>query len=562
MNWMNLFENHILKRGMMYCEDGKVIDFEVLENRIEAEVAGSDYYHVSIDLDGEDIIDMTCDCPYAAKGYNCKHMAAVLCEYEGYLAGNEDEEENAISPMYTLRQEVEALVDKIPEQDAKELLVHFLINDDGLKNRLQLKYDFKMTAQLMAELKKEIKSILYQYSGRGGFIDWNNAYSFCCDLGRFLDDKIPFLMEHGCYLQAFELVNIVFYEVANADMDDSDGGSGMVAQTCYDYWKSLTLNAPEEEALAIKKWFLVNKETDYVVDYMQEYIDEFYEQFFLSEDEIKERMEILDDIIQEHKMQNDAGAIYSVRYGYQDVVLLRLEYMRQLHLSDEEILEFRTQHRHFSSVRELELEEALEANNKPLALQILEESKRLDKDCAKKVKRYSEQLISLYEELRDEDKYTKELIFQLLHCYQTDLTYYNKLKKCIGSKTEWNKFIDSILEASNNIYFICDILAQENKYEKLMKIVEEKNNVALLDEYEKQMRKEFPERVIRVYANYIIHEMERASSRGRYRELVQYLRKLAKCENGKSEADRIVQKWRVEYKRRTALMDELRKVGY
>ena len=108
----------------MYCEDGKVIDFEVLENRIEAEVAGSDYYHVSIDLDGEDIIDMTCDCPYSAKGYNCKHMAAVLCEYEGYLARNEDEEENAISPMYTLRQEVEALVDKIPEQDAKELLVH------------------------------------------------------------------------------------------------------------------------------------------------------------------------------------------------------------------------------------------------------------------------------------------------------------------------------------------------------------------------------------------------------------------------------------------------------
>lgn len=33
----------------MYCEDGKVFDFEVLENRIEAEVAGSDYYHVSID---------------------------------------------------------------------------------------------------------------------------------------------------------------------------------------------------------------------------------------------------------------------------------------------------------------------------------------------------------------------------------------------------------------------------------------------------------------------------------------------------------------------------------
>ncbi len=546
----------------MYCEDGKVIDFEVLENRIEAEVAGSEYYHVSIDLDGEDIIDMTCDCPYAAKGYNCKHMAAVLCEYEGYLADNEDEEEYAVSPMYTLRQEVEALVDKIPEQDAKELLVHFLINDDGLKNRLQLKYDFKMTAQLMAELKKEIKSILYQYSGRGGFIDWNNAYDFCCDLGRFLDDKIPFLMEHGCYLQAFELVNIVFYEVANADMDDSDGGSGMVAQTCYDYWKSLTLNAPEEEALAIKKWFLVNKETDYVVDYMQEYIDEFYEQFFLSEDEIKERIEMLDDIIQEHKMQNDAGAIYSVRYGYQDVLLLRLEYMRQLHMSEEEILKYRTQHRYFSCVRELEVEEALAANNKLLAIQVLEESKILDSDCAKKVKKYSEQLISLYHELSDVDKYMKELDFHLHNCQQRDLTYFNMLKACVNSKSEWDKITDSILDVSDNIDFTCDILAQEKRYESLIQIIDDNNSIYLLDKYENQLGKMFPKRVIHIYSNYVIYEMDHASSRGRYRELVQYLRKIAKCENGKSEAVKIAQKWRLEYKRRTALMDELRKIGY
>jgi len=26
MDWMSLFENHILNRGMMYCEDGKVVD--------------------------------------------------------------------------------------------------------------------------------------------------------------------------------------------------------------------------------------------------------------------------------------------------------------------------------------------------------------------------------------------------------------------------------------------------------------------------------------------------------------------------------------------------------
>ena len=38
MDWMSLFENHILNRGMMYCEDGKVVDFDISENRIEADI--------------------------------------------------------------------------------------------------------------------------------------------------------------------------------------------------------------------------------------------------------------------------------------------------------------------------------------------------------------------------------------------------------------------------------------------------------------------------------------------------------------------------------------------
>lgn len=29
---------------------------------------------------------MNCDCPYARKGYNGKHMAAVLFKYQGSLA--------------------------------------------------------------------------------------------------------------------------------------------------------------------------------------------------------------------------------------------------------------------------------------------------------------------------------------------------------------------------------------------------------------------------------------------------------------------------------------------
>ena len=572
MNWMNLFERHILNRGREYCEDGCVLNLQAIGNTVMAEVEGSEYYQVSVELDGGEIMDMFCDCPYAAKGYNCKHMAAVLFKYEEYLA---DENENGEEKNYTdglkntvmnsslnsKRQEIEKLITRIPEQDAKELLVDLLLENEGLKNELQLKYDFQMNAIQMTNLKKEIKNIIYRYGG-GRFIDWQYAYDFCSDLRNFLDDKIPLMIEKQCYLQAFELTNIVFREVGNTDMDDSDGGSSMVAETCYDYWRKITENCNENDRKIIKNWFQGHKNTDFVIDYMEEYINEFFDQYFMSEDEIRERMNALDEIIESHRKQNDAGTIYSIRYGYRDVLLQRLEYMHRLHMPEQDILKYRLMNRHFFCVRELEISEALENGNKELAVHILEESKQMDTEYPEKIKKYSLQLISLYKESGKEDEYREELIFQLLHCYQSDLSCYNELKACISSEAEWDRLTNLIINASKNIYFTCDVLNQEKRYEQLMQIIERENSVNLLDKYEKQLRKIHSERMLRIYANYIIPEMDRANCRKNYRQLVQYLKKMAKCENGKAEAENIARKWRMEYKRRTALMDELRNAGF
>lgn len=571
MNWMNLFEPHILNRGMEYYEDGCVSDLQIIGNTVEAEVEGSEYYQVSVELDGGEIMDMFCDCPYAAKGYNCKHMAAVLYKYEEYLADESENEAEVYhkdsmnivmaSTVNTKRQEIERLLTKIPEQDAKELLIDMLSENEGLKNELQLKYDFQMNAIQMTNLKKEIKNIIYRYGG-GRFIDWQYAYDFCSDLRNFLDDKIPLMIEKRCYLQAFELTNIVFREVGNTDMDDSDGGSSMVAETCYDYWRKITENCNENDREIIKNWFRDHKNTDFVIDYMEEYVNEFFEQYFMSEDEIWERMNALDEIIELHRKQNDAGTIYSIRYGYRDVLLQRLEYMHRLHMLEQDILKYRLMNRHFFCVRELEISEALENGNKELAVQILEESKQMDTEYPEKIKKYSLQLISLYKESGKEDEYREELIFQLLHCYQSDLSCYNELKACISSEAEWDRLTNLIINASKNIYFTCDVLNQEKRYEQLMQIIERENSVNLLDKYEKQLRKTHSERMLRIYANYIIPEMDHANCRKNYRQLVQYLKKMVKCENGKAEAESIARKWRMEYKRRTALMDELRNAGF
>lgn len=142
------------------------------------------------------------------------------------------------------------------------------------------------------------------------------------------------------------------------------------------------------------------------------------------------------------------------------------------------------------------------------------------------------------------------------------MSCFNRLKGCISSETEWDRLVNLIINASKNIYFTCDVLNQEKRYEQLMQIMESENNVNLLDRYEKQLRRTHSERILRIYVNYIIPEMDCASCRKHYRHLVQYLKKISKCENGKVKAEIIAKKWKTEYKRRTALMDELRTAGF
>ncbi len=65
MSWTDLFEKHILERGQMYHLEGCVENPQVNDGEITAVVKGSEQYDVTIKLNKNEVIDMTCTCPYA-----------------------------------------------------------------------------------------------------------------------------------------------------------------------------------------------------------------------------------------------------------------------------------------------------------------------------------------------------------------------------------------------------------------------------------------------------------------------------------------------------------------
>ena len=91
-----------------------------------------------------------------------------------------------------------------------------------------------------------------------------------------MEDKADTLMARNCWRQAFDLTNYVFKTVGNVDIDDSDGGTSQIANTCYDKWKEILENCTEEVRNEMFTWFTSHLSCDYVLDYMEEYMEDLY----------------------------------------------------------------------------------------------------------------------------------------------------------------------------------------------------------------------------------------------------------------------------------------------
>lgn len=435
-----------------------------------------------------------------------------------------------------------------------------VLHDNSLKNRLKLEYLTQMDSKQMLALKDEINDIVYSNSHKG-FVDWYHASDFTSKLSCFLESKVKILIEKNYLEQAFELTNIVFYWIGNIDIDDSNGGSTYVADECYECWNLILQKCDKRQKEKMKKWF-ESHQSGYAIDFMDEYLQEFLFSEFLSEALIKEKIEELDEIISKCSGNNECASIYSVHYGYENVIIKRMEYMKMLGCTEQEIMEFRKQNRQFFVIREMEIHEALEKQDYEAAKQLLLESKEMDAEYPKQVKQYSEQLIALYDKKGETENYRLELLYQLENYNHADLKYFLALKEAIGQDEEWENTVNQIISSNKNLYFVCQILNEEKRYKELMKKIEESNSIYLLDEYGKNLKKVLPDSVIEMYRKYILEEVQRVSDRTGYRHLMEYLKKISNISNGKEVALQIADQWKVEYRRRSAMMDELRKVGF
>lgn len=444
------------------------------------------------------------------------------------------------------------VIDRLSEGQMRQLLFLLAQADPHIWELIE----FVVQAPLPEEEKQrwvlDLRALENNAKDRYGFIDYDAAYSYCCALMEYLDDRVPNLLEDRHTMEAFELVCLVFDTAVTQEMDDSAGGLSMIGATCMHEWEEVLERASLEQQKEMFRWFCAEYQTG---DMAQMFLCEYMFEAAWKPEIVPGLLDFLDEQIKQ--CENDKRGEYYLG----ELVLYRAHWMEQTGASSSASWAYLQNYRHLSDIRKFEIEQAEQEDDWPHMIALLKESKQLDADKPGLLSRYSRQLIDIYERLSERDALREELEYYLFTFRQVDLEYTEKLKALLPD-AEWSEMRERLLQSRTMLYQEHLFLYQEGLFDRLMEYIEERMDLRVLEQYEEVLLGQFPQRCTAVYEHRLALAMRNASDRKAYRTAVHMLSKLKNYPDGEAKARKIAQGWKMTYPRRKSMLDELAKAGF
>lgn len=564
MKWKKLFATHILERGYDYYLENAVENIDISEDIIRADVIGSEDYEVEISVNNGEVTDMYCSCPYALDGRNCKHMAAVLYEW----SEDEDEEESAkevntdlFQPAYTINAykkkvaAVEELVSGATEDEVRSFLVAVLAEDEKLLLRFHNTINKQVTKKDINNYIRQVDIIADRYLGRNRFISYYEADGFISELEEIIDEDVRRMIDNDNYLSAFEVMNYIFVLIGDVDMDDSDGGTGMLADRIYQLWLELLVKVSAEEKKQMFDWFTSHLDGS-VIDYLEEYIEQILMEEFEEKEYEQDKLDFIEDMIarserKEYDWSRDyAVGKWAVRY---------LELLKKKKASEEQIKEICKKYWNNSTVRRYYIDICMKNKEYDHVLQVLDECILLDKEYRGLISEYSEKKKEIFLLQGNKSAYIEQLWQLVLEHEAGDLDLYRELKRQY-TEDEWVIKREEVFKKLPAYAHVERLYKEEKLYDRLLAYVLNSPGLYSLQEYEKVLKKEYPEQILGKYKDEVNKMAIHTSDRKHYAHLVSLLRKMQQMKGGVKLVEQIVSEWKLKYKNRPAMMDELRKL--
>ena len=552
IDFEDLFDEKILKRGYNYYLEDSVHDVTKNGNCYEGLVYGTEIYEVQIKIDDKgDIEDMRCNCPYAEEN-NCKHMVALL-----YYLKNDKKIKKTIKNT----ENYDRILDKISEKEIKEFVLEKIYENFDFQNEFRkyfIQY-FKKTSKKVYE--KRIAQSIYQVIGRRGFIEYDETYKFSNVIYDYMQEANN-LIKHNEYQTPFWIASLILEELPDLPIDDSDGTTSYVESECIEVIEEILEKCKNNNIIIeIFNWMLEVIKKDTLGDYSYE-VERLLDEYFTEDKFVNEKLKVIDEKIQKLKQQEK---YYYSDYKMEELIKTKIALLYQLNM-DKEAIKTIKENIYYVPIRRMLIDIEMEKGNIDNVEKLLQEGMEisLKQGYHGRVIDYIEELLSIFKAQNQKEKY-KNLVEEALFKYSRgDFKYYKKLKE-LYTEEQWKSIRDNIIKTLENDeknYHIDDlrqIYVEEQYYKKLYHSVMDTALFEIVIKYEKYLKKDFEKQLLEEYQK-IANEKVKFTGKRNYEYVREILQHMKMLKNGEELVKKMVEEYKIKYANRRLLLGELNKI--
>ncbi len=535
MEWETYFQKRILDRGYDYYFDERVEDLRINSNRIKAVVNGTDFYHVEIKLNGNKIIGMSCDCPYALDGHNCKHMAAVLYEWQLRVTHPEIDSSQ--------------LVEDASEEDVRSFLIQVLDDNPNLVESFKHYTQNEISLDTMID---DLEGVCDSYSDGYDYIDYEFSRDFCDNYEDAVDKWLDVLKKKDQYSLAFSFLLKAYEVFYKLDIEDNGGETVALSVTIISQWANIIMCMDDLERLEAFSELgqYLNSMRDY---YDSQKIIEIFCDCLKGKEFLKLKLDLVKNQLDYIESHDD---IFNREYALEGFVKMYLELLKKSKAPKKEISAVHEKYWEYISIRMDCVYTCINNKEYDKALDYIDECIDFEYENQDRMKFNIKLKKDIYKKQGNTKAYREELKNLILFFNNTNIEDYIELRSLYSDK-KWIKERDSIIEQLTPGRFLCEILETEQLYEKLIDVLLRSNDKYLLHQYTDMLSNEYPEQLLQVYRESVEKQAESTGSRKHYYQIVEELKIMKSIFGGDKVVDEIIKKWKVQYKNRSAMMDEL-----
>lgn len=535
MEWETYFQKRILNRGYDYYFDDRVEDLRINSNRIKAVVNGTDFYHVEIKLNGNKIIGMSCDCPYAQDEHNCKHMAAVLYEWQLRVTHPEIDSSQ--------------LVEDASEEDVRSFLIQVLDDNPNLVETFKqyTQNEFSLTTMI-----DDLKGVCDSYSDGYHYIDYEFSRDFCDNYEDAVDKWLDVLKKRDQYSLAFRFLLKAYEVFYKLDIEDNGGETVALSVIIISQWANIIMCMDDLERLEafVELGQYLNSMRDY---YDSQKIIEIFFDCLSGKEFLKLKLDLVKKQLDYIESHDD---IFNRGYAIEGFAKKYLELLKKNKASKKEISAVYKKYWEYIPIRMDCVYTCINNKEYDKALDYIDECIDFEYENQDRMKFNIKLKKDIYKKQGNIKAYREELKNLILFFNDTNLEDYVELRSLFSDK-EWIKERDSIIEQLTPGRFLCEILETEQLYEQLLDVLLRSNDKYLLHQYTDLLSEKYPERLLQIYRENVEKQAESTGSRKHYYQIVEELRIMKSITGGDKIVDEIIKKWKVQYKNRSAMLDEL-----